>query len=54
VTTKNVTVAIVGKDQPFTILEGDTLAPFISQLDADQPGDDGDAGDGDAAVPMET
>ena len=33
----NVAVAVVGKDQPFTLLSGDTLEPFVAQLEAEQP-----------------
>ena len=45
-------MAIVGKHQNFTMLEGDTLAPFVEQIEADQGGngvdEDGDEG---AAAP---
>lgn len=56
ITTENVTIAVVGKDQPFTMLEGDSLAPFVAQLENDGvPGAaaDGDDG-GDGAAPMES
>lgn len=60
ITTDNVTVGVVGADQPFTVLEGATLAPFVSQLEVDQPADGageaaaGAAGGDDGAAPMET
>ena len=69
ITKSNVAVAIVGKDQPFTMLQGDALQPFVAQMEADQPaeggGDGGGGGDaggaagdgaaeaGDGAAPME-
>ena len=55
-TAAKVAVAIVGKDQPFTMLQGDVLAPFLAQLEAEAPAQDagGDEGGGDeGAAPME-
>ena len=46
ITKSNVAVAIVGKDQPFTMLQGDALQPFVAQMEADQPAEGGDGGDG--------
>ena len=40
ITKSNVAVAIVGKDQPFTMLEGDALEPFVAQIDAAQAAED--------------
>lgn len=55
VTIENVTVGVVGADQPFTVLEGATLQPFVSQLDADQPADAPAAAPADdGAAPMES
>ena len=59
-TEKNCSVAIVGPDQPFTILEDAALVPFVEAVrdeeaieDGGLAGGDGDGGDGDAAAPME-
>lgn len=42
-TSDNVAVAIVGVDQPFTILEGNQLQPYIDAVEvADTKDDDGD------------
>ena len=53
-------MAIVGPDQPFTILEDAALVPFVEAVrdeeaieDGGLAGGDGDGGDGDAAAPME-
>jgi hypothetical protein len=55
ITTENVTVGIVGADQAFTVLEGATLQPFVSQLDSDQPADaPAVAPADDGAAPMES
>jgi len=43
---KNCSVAIVGVDQPFTILEGDSLSPFIATIQNEE-------GEEDAAENME-
>lgn len=51
ITTENVTIGVVGSDQPFTVLEGNMLQPFVSQLDSDQPAD---APADDGAAPMES
>lgn len=40
ITKDNVAVAIVGKGQPFTMLNGDALAPFVAQMEADQPAEE--------------
>jgi len=56
ITTENVTIAVVGKDQPFTLIEDDALAPFVAQLEneGEQPAAaDAQAGD-DGAAPMDT
>lgn len=55
ITIENVTVGVVGADQPFTVLEGATLQPFVAQLDSDQPaGAPPDAPADDGAAPMES
>jgi hypothetical protein len=50
ITKDNVAVAVVGKGQPFTMLEGDALAPFVAQMEADAPPEGDGAGDGDGAA----
>ncbi len=40
---RNCSVAVVGKGQPFTILEGDSLAPFVATVLAED--EEEDAGD---------
>ncbi|KFM23688.1 Proteasome subunit alpha type-1-A [Auxenochlorella protothecoides] len=66
-TSKNCTVAIVGRDVPFTLLEEATLEPYIAVLEEENEvegaeavgGDGGDAGDaapgegGDGPAPMD-
>lgn len=37
---RNCSVAVVGKDQPFTLLEGDALQPFIQEFIQNAEGDD--------------
>ena len=39
-TVDNASIAIVGKDQPYTLLEGDALKPYLDQLEV--KGDDDD------------
>eukprot|EP00892_Ulva_mutabilis_P009652 jgi/Ulvmu1/7059/UM033_0119.1 len=52
ITTENVTIAVVGKDQPFTLLEGDALAPFVARLENE--GDQAAAAEGgDGVAPMD-
>lgn len=43
---KNCTIAIVGKDTPFTLIEDDALEPFLAQIRADE----GAGGEGGAAA----
>jgi hypothetical protein len=40
ITTHNVAVAIVGKEQSFTMLDADYLSPFVAQMEADRPADE--------------
>lgn len=51
-TAANCSIAVVGVDMPFTILEDDKLEPYIQALKAQEnaaPGAEGEAG----AAPME-
>lgn len=59
-TKKNCSVAIVGDDQPFTILEDDAIEPFVTAIqeeeEAEERREGGEAegsGSGTAAAPME-
>lgn len=54
-TKQNCSVAVVGPDQPFTILEGDAIEPFVNAIQEEEESDEGRvAGEGDAgASPME-
>jgi hypothetical protein len=56
ITVENVTVGVVGDDQPFTVLEGVALQPFVSQLDSDQPAEApaAEAPADEGAAPMES
>lgn len=56
ITTENVTIAVVGKDQPFTLIEDDALAPFVAQLENEGEPAAGEApgADDDGAAPMDT
>lgn len=54
ITTEKVTVGVVGTDQPFTVLEGALLQPFVSQLDSEEPDAPADAPADDGAAPMES
>lgn len=55
-TPENATLAIVGVDTPFTLLEGDDLAPYLAAIGDDAGGGGneggGDAAAGDAPAPM--
>lgn len=51
-TTENGSIAIVGKDQAFTLIEGDALKPYLDRLEIradDDDDDDGGAGGGEEA-----
>lgn len=40
-TSKNCTVAVVGKDKKFIVLEDDDLQPYIEQMEAEEAGEEG-------------
>ena len=53
-TVENVSIAVVGKDQPFQLLEGDALQPFLDQLEVKDAGNDDEEEDEEEPEGMET
>ena len=53
-TVENVSIAVVGKDQPFQLLEGAALQPFLDQLEVKDAGNDDEDDDEEEPEGMET